>query len=66
MVVAHFGRVSTGMVKKAVKALVRERKVLREKPRAHARLEPYETIRIAATGREVVSDVGDCASDADA
>lgn len=66
MVVAQFGRVSTGMVKKAVKALVRERKVLREKPRAHARLEPYETIRIADTGREVVSDVGDCASDADA
>lgn len=45
MLVAHFGRVSTGKVKKAVKGLVREKKLTREKTWWNAALDTHERIQ---------------------
>lgn len=45
MLMAHFGRVSTGMVKKSVKALVKEKRLTREKTWWNAALDTDEVIR---------------------
>ena len=48
MLVAHFGLVTTGMVKKTVKALVKGQKLAREKTWWNAAFDPGERIGAAA------------------
>jgi hypothetical protein len=49
MLVAHFGRITTGQVKKTTKALVKERKLTRRKAWWNAALDSDEVIRTAPT-----------------